>query len=110
LGNFSLGNNIVSSGCRVFEQKHVNGKTTHLLLSWSQKRCIKCQRFLAKHQKEYCAECAKKAEKERDKLFYGRHPNYMSYLRDINPERREQDRLRAFVYSHADELEVGQIV
>jgi hypothetical protein len=74
------------------------------LVAWSQRRCVKCQRFLAKFQKLYCSKCADKIEKERS-------IKRCSEWRDKNHEyHRTQESLRYLVLNHADELEVGQIL
>lgn len=63
----------------------INGKNR--VLTWIQERCIICQRFLAKHQQKYCKKCTSKfyKYKEYDKLYY-------------------------FVYCHAKEINIGDII
>jgi hypothetical protein len=47
------------------------------LVSWSQRRCFDCQRFLGKFQKKYCVKCGIKhnnisisVSKSRNPIFY----------------------------------------
>ena|SRR5271157_2197080 len=77
----SLGNNLETTGNRLY----TNLKHKKVLLSWSDRRCPICQRFLAKIDKIYCRLCRKKAYYEKDQLernvpvaYYG-----METIRDL---------------------------
>lgn len=53
--NINLGHGIYIRGSRLYRQTWVNGKNKLILLSWIQRRCRICQRFLGKHQLYYCS-------------------------------------------------------
>jgi len=71
------------SECRNYS----NGK----LVSWSQRRCIECLRFLGKYEHKHCSKCRNKMELRWQK----EHPERRWYLRH-----REEDRKRAREYYH----------
>lgn len=85
-----LGNGIRTTGFRTYTVKRINGKCAQILLSWSHRRCQRCQRFLSKQQEKWCTKCAEKVEKEQLKC-------------------REDKKLRDFVLYHADEFNIGEI-
>jgi rRNA maturation endonuclease Nob1 len=70
----------------------LDGKQVHRLVTWSQRRCEKCQRFLNKHQQKYCASCVKIVEKERS----------------LN--RKEERLLRGKIYWSPNRFNVGDYV
>jgi hypothetical protein len=45
-------------------------KNYTILLTWSQGRCIKCQRFLGLHQHKYCTNCSIKRKAAISKKAY----------------------------------------
>lgn len=94
--NTSLGDSSVSTGDRVFLHTCIGGKKISKLLTWSQRRCEICQRFLAKHQLKYCVECADKVHEEQVKEFHKRNSS--------------EKKLRDFVRFNADKFNVGDIV
>ena len=110
---------------RTYATHYSNGVVSRELSTWSQRRCVSCQRFLGKLQKYYCSECAKKVEDVQTKLSNKRlgnlrtkswrvanreRENSAQRRRRLLPEVKEENRFRTFVRRHADELEVGQIV
>lgn len=44
-----------------------------ILISWNQRRCEKCQRFLSRRQLKYCFECYRKEWLQQQKLWYKNH-------------------------------------
>jgi hypothetical protein len=64
------------------------GTTVSKLSTWSQRRCVKCQRFLSKNQNKYCANCAEESyrlkdlNQRRDKYFV-EHPNIIQRDRKL---------------------------
>jgi hypothetical protein len=40
----------------------------NVLVSWSQRTCILCHKFLSKHQQKYCTKCYNKYKHEQDRL------------------------------------------
>ena len=50
--------------------KMVNGIRKGVnLVTWSQRRCEKCKRFLSKHQQKYCSTCQPKIRKEQMRVI-----------------------------------------
>jgi len=100
----SLGNSYSSSGNRVRFAYRDSGKskTLYKLVTWSQKRCKICQRFLSIKQQKYCDKCAEKVKKEQDKGC--------NRKRHMNPDFVSENKLRSFVYRNADKLNVGDII
>lgn len=92
-----IGNNAVSTGYRVYECH------THKLLSWIDRRCVKCKRFLSKRQVKYCAKCAPiEQRKLSNQLKKERERN--------NPIYKEEHKLRDIVRLHPDRFSVGDVV
>ena len=46
--------------------KHKRGGK-NILVTWSQRRCLRCQKFLSKRQEKHCSECAIKENREHAK-------------------------------------------
>ena len=80
-------------GNRTYIQ-HIHGKTT--LVTWSQKRCVRCKRFLSMKQLKYCKRCAVVMHKKRDLDYAHKH--------------KDLKKVRDFIYNHIETLEVGQYV
>ena len=51
---------------RVYTHK---GKDINTLLSWTQRRCISCSKFLSLYGKKYCIDCRLKAKRETTKTW-----------------------------------------
>jgi len=96
----SLGNSCYSAGNRVFLSTWKDGKKIIRLVSWSQKRCKICQRFLSLKQIKYCDRCADKVHREQS--IKSSKENY--------PKHFSKHRLRNLVYRHADTINIGDIV
>ena len=94
----TLGNSFFIRGNRVFKTITINGKKITKLVTWSQRRCERCKKFLSKRQKKYCKKCSYIVYRE-DTLKSRRKPLY-----------REEGRLRAKVEWHADSFNVGDLV
>lgn len=59
--------------------------SSYKLVTWSQRRCIKCQRFLSKKQQKYCKPCSDKVKLEYNKDRYQNIAiNNPHYSRDRN--------------------------
>ena len=58
------------------------------LVTWSQRRCEKCQRFLAIHQQKFCAKC--KPVNDREVSARIMRERYRT-----NPEYRERTKFRS---------------
>ena len=43
------------------------------LVSWSQRKCEKCKRFLGRLERRYCSNCRIEAEKEVSQIYYLNH-------------------------------------
>jgi len=71
-----------------------------VLVIWSQRRCVRCKRFLSKHQQKYCGACSYKVQKEQDDKSRTKW----------NKQNRSNMILRSFVYRNADKLNVGDII
>jgi PHP family Zn ribbon phosphoesterase len=87
----SIGNNIESDGYRTRTNKSINGKMTKILVSWTQRTCSRCHRFLSKEDHKFCSRCVELGVYRRN--------------RD-----KEEDNLRSKIYWNANRFEVGQIV
>lgn len=108
--NKYLGNSVYSDGFRTYS---TNSSHHHRLLTWTQRRCVKCQRFLSKLQKKYCKDCTKIADKESQRKYESTRPKRLVYIRNYRREHadvRKLGNLRGFVRNHADELQVGAII
>ena len=66
-----------------------------VLVSWVQRRCKKCQRFLSNMQNIYCSTCARKA--------------FLEAVRN-NESCKEFRELQRKLYRKMDKIEVGQYV
>ena len=121
----NLGNSICTTGYRVFAENHVKGKRVISLLSWSQRRCVKCQRFLSKKQQKYCSKCKtiedSKVSVRRQRSRYLNDPIYHKLINTYtteksrkyyheNSEVRELRKLRGKVRWNPERFDVGQIV
>ena len=49
------------------EYAHDWGTTKSRLVSWCQRRCVKCQKFLSKRQRKYCSDCSQEAYDVKDR-------------------------------------------
>lgn len=58
---------------------HDKNTTKSRLITWSQRRCKICQRFLSKKQKKYCVKCAENGYKIYDKSY--RSVYYRKFLK-----------------------------
>jgi hypothetical protein len=85
---------------RLYSYKIYNGY--RILISWGQRRCIKCQRFLSKRELKYCKDCAKTANREQKKL------NMKKY--GCTTEYREYHNLQTKIYTNPYRYKVGDIV
>jgi len=50
------------SECRTYTVHIHNGP--HVLVTWRQRRCCICQKYLGKHQQKHCYKCARKQRLE----------------------------------------------
>ena len=86
-------------------RKYVKGK----LSTWSQRRCQQCQRYLSKDQIRYCAKHSpnKIVHRLSQAKYKKIHPEVERayYRRNI-----EQIHLRKFVFNHAPEINIGDIL
>jgi hypothetical protein len=59
-----LGNGLEVTGSRAYQIiSHGKDNIEHKLLTWSQRRCKKCQRFLSKKEIKLCKRCYNKLSK-----------------------------------------------
>lgn len=66
-----LGNSLASSGNRLFYEVKENGKVTFKLVSWIDKRCSRCGKFLKKkNPSNRCINCYKEESKQFMKEYY----------------------------------------
>jgi len=82
----SLGNGLETTGFRVYKGSRSNKH----LVSWSQKRCIKCQRFLSKFQRKYCSRCTgdyEEYERKRMESYHLAHPDAQYRPKHVEPYR-----------------------
>lgn len=49
-------------------------KGKNKLVSWIQRRCVMCNRFLSLHQRKYCRKCSHKLNIEYTKRWNNMHP------------------------------------
>lgn len=81
------------------------------LIFWSQRRCIICQRFLSKHQNKYCSVCDDIVTIKRSSDWITNHPNNKKINDSIYREKnKEQRNLRNFIYYHADNFNIGDLI
>jgi len=74
-----LGNSLQTTRYRILKSYKKNGKTEHMLISWIDRHCSKCGRFLKKNTpRKICHICAEKNWKEKEKEYYR---NYMKEYR-----------------------------
>jgi len=84
-----------STGYRLYTMNSKNGKLFKLLVSWRDRNCKHCKRYLSKHDRIYCKSCSKKVDDEYWKYIRNEVYNYSrraireaigillpSYLRD----------------------------
>jgi RNA polymerase subunit RPABC4/transcription elongation factor Spt4 len=90
----------MNTGFRTYLHRRVNGIETRILGTWAQRRCVKCQRFLSKHQQKYCSFCSDKIVKEqrRETALNWENNNRERH----NKNQREEYRLR--VKSNAQKM------
>jgi hypothetical protein len=81
-----------------------NNKTKNILSTWTQKRCLKCQRYLGKKNNRHnvCSECAKEYIKEHNKAWCKKY--YKSRYGNL------YYRTKAYVLWHIKELKIGDII
>ena len=66
----NIGNGYSLTGLRVYKAKWKNNKVVNILVSWSQKRCKKCGRFLQKiHSVTLCDKCIKQNKDQTRRLY-----------------------------------------
>lgn len=70
-----IGNNLRSSGYRITTTKRINGKVVRKLISWSNRKCEICKRFLSKKQQKYSAKCEVLQHRENTKEWKNNNPN-----------------------------------
>jgi hypothetical protein len=72
------------------------------LVTWTQRRCEKCKRFLSKHQQKYCSKCAPEKHKvdsmERNRKYYK------------DSEFLIKEKLRHKVYWNAEKFNIGDSI
>jgi len=76
-----LGNGLYTTGKRLYKESCVNGKHKRQLISWMDKRCIDCGRFISGYGR--CPKCSKKYHKEYCKTYnktHARKPNIVAEL------------------------------
>ena len=83
--------------------EHLKG--TGELVSWIQRRCLVCKRFLGKREQKFCKDHRKVNHKESMNKYLG-SDKYSLYAYSY----REVDALRHKVYSHADEFKIGDYI
>jgi hypothetical protein len=81
---------------RTYTQHSMRGPKS--VVTWSQRNCQRCKRFLGRRELKYCDRCRLIIQKEQ-------HKDYRHLA-----EYREDNILRARVYRHVDEINVGDYV
>ena len=81
-----LGNCYISTGNRLFKSYKKNNRRYYRLISWNDKHCIICGRFIFKHNtSNRCYDCYRKNRKEQMRKYW-------------------------FIYYHINELQVGDYI
>ena len=98
-----IGKGLLSTGFRVYQGHKKDGVSLQTLVSWSQRRCQRCHRFLSKKQFKFCAKCKPLNDKEvTAKIDREKYANDTEY--------RDLKKLKDKVYYNSDRFEIGQIV
>ena len=85
---------------RTYTTHSENGKVFHPLVTWSQRQCEKCHRFIAKHQQKYCTKCAPAIEKEQSLTLDRKESHRLSCrIWDSTPKGKESHRLAQSIYN-----------
>lgn len=85
-----------------YTTKMVEGMRRNVLLTWTQRQCVLCQRFLSMQQKLHCERCRRKLALEQ---------GYRSCRKfEQTKEGKKYYRLRNYIYNHANQIKVGDIV
>lgn len=84
--------------CRTYTTHSVNGP--EVLVSWIQRKCQRCCRFLSKHQQKYCSRCKPLMDKK-----VKRKDSKTRYYNKL-----EEYTLRAKVRYNPDRFNVGDLV
>ena len=71
--SYSIGNGYTTNGLRLYKDVRIGSKSVKILISWTQKRCIKCGRFLGKHGLKYCKRCLRLQKSMWDYIYKIRH-------------------------------------
>ena len=76
----------------------------NVLVSWSQRTCILCHKFLSKHQQKYCSKCYINHKYKEDRLKqieYRKRPNHVPWhLRLENKEKWNKYRRELYKRKH----------
>lgn len=83
----NIGNSMTTNGYRVFKIKRKNGKSKCILLSWIDRHCKPCGKFLSKDRQKYCLECHLKGIKIYKRNYYQIH---MEEIKEYARERYRQ--------------------
>ena len=67
---------------RSYTQHTYRGK--HEVVTWFQKRCVVCKRFLSKRQEKYCGKCAPIQKKRITEEYKKNNPFYWRRYRGIS--------------------------
>ena len=73
-----------------------------VLVTWCQRRCVRCQRYLGKREMKYCDRCRSEVNYPYKKYWEHRYLDC--------PEVKEEYRLRAKVHRNADRFNIGDII
>ena len=69
-------------GYRIYNSTH-NLDGSRSIISWMQRRCIRCQRFLTKQQQQFCSKCSSiERRKERETWRINNPEKYKEYRRN----------------------------
>jgi predicted nucleic acid-binding Zn ribbon protein len=73
---------------KTFTHKVINGVRSWVVVTWTQRRCVKCKRFISGHKQKYCSECREIVVKEQqtkaDKNWKISHrEKYNKYHREL---------------------------
>lgn len=85
-----------------YTTKIINGIKKNILVTWTQRRCKICQRFLSMKQKLHCDRCRNRLDLEQG---YRSNKNFGE-----TQEGKEYYKLRNFVKYHSNEFNVGDMI
>lgn len=98
-----LGACLYKSGTRILHKVFRSGKQAFEAVSWADKRCSDCGRFISRFNGgKRCRPCYELSIREFSRLRYLR-------LR-LDPVFKSNQRLRNKIYKHADQFKIGDYI